>query len=88
MPIPMPASAVLDRYFLEMRGKVLEVAAALDRVERAAGAEQAVRDERLDLLKEAIATLTDGRADRASRVLTIFSDPYEPSWPRPTKNRR
>ncbi len=83
MPIPMTAEQVLDRYFLEMRCKVLDVAAALDRIERAAGGAAVLQDPRVDRLKKATQVLFDARPDRAQRVLMIFSDEYEPAWPRP-----
>ncbi len=84
MSIPMPAAAVLDRYFLEMRCKVLDVAAALDRIEQATHAQPAMRDSRLVKLRQAISVLLDEQSDRATRVQMIFSDPYEPKWERPT----
>jgi hypothetical protein len=84
MPIPMPASAVLDRYFLDMRSRILEVGAALDRVDRAEGGEQTAEDERLARLREAIRVLADGRPDRAERIQMIFSDDYADDWSRPS----
>jgi hypothetical protein len=85
MPIPMLAGAVLDRYFLEMRSKVLDVAAALDRIERAAEPQRSAADARMAKLRQAVEILLDARPDRAARVLAIFSDPYDPKWPRPAK---
>jgi hypothetical protein len=35
MPIPLDATEVLNREFLEIRAKLLEIAAALDRLDRA-----------------------------------------------------
>ena len=83
MSIPMSAAAVLERHFLEMRGRVLEVAASLDRIDRADGAAAVLQDERLEQLRQAIGTLVDGEPDRAGRVQAIFSDPYDPEWNRP-----
>ena len=37
MATPMTADEVLDREFLQIRGKTLELAAAFDRLNRAAG---------------------------------------------------
>ncbi len=34
MPTAMPAAEVLDREFLEIRAKILEIAASLDRLDR------------------------------------------------------
>ena len=85
MPTVMRADAVVHRYFLEMRAKVLDVAAALDRIERAEGVEHLRHDERLAKLRSAIEVLLDDQPNRAERVLMIFSDPYEPDWPRPAR---
>ena len=78
MPIPMSCADVLDQYFLEMRHKVLDVAAALDRVDRADG--DVSGDPRVDALKRAIAVLLEDAPGRAERVLTVFSDEYDPNW--------
>ena len=37
MSLPLSAPEVLSREFLEIRAKILEIAAAFDRLERAAG---------------------------------------------------
>lgn len=79
------ASDVLDRFFLEMRCKVVDLAAAFDRIDRAAGSAELVEDERLGQLREAVTALLELRADRAERVQMIFSDAYEPHWPRPAR---
>ena len=84
MPIPMSAQMVLDRYFLEMRCKVLDVAAGLDRLAQAPGFERVSGDQRLSKLKEAVSVLLDTGTDRAERIQMIFSDPYNSKWPRPS----
>lgn len=77
--LPLDRSAVIDRYFLEHRAKVLDIAAFLDRVDRAtpsAGeADRATEDFRLRSIRAAIAVLLDGGSDRARRVLELWSDP-------------
>lgn len=83
MPIPMTADQVLDRYFLEMRCKVMDVAAALDRMDRAGGTSAAGDDARLRNLHEAIRVLLDGEPRRADRIQMIFSDAYHADWKRP-----
>ena len=85
MAIPMSAEAILDRYFLEMRHKVLDLGAALDRIERAGDGGQVRQDARMAQLQQAIGVLTDGRPDRATRVHMAFSDPYDENWARPTQ---
>ena len=66
-----PRSAVIDRDFLEHRAKLIDLAAFLDRCERAKGSD----DFRLRALRAAIPLLIDGQAERARRVLESFSDP-------------
>ncbi len=78
MSIPMTASEVLDREFLEIRAKILEVAAALDRLERAEGSVS--EDPRLRRLLEAVERLREERADRAEQVQLLFSRPYQDDW--------
>lgn len=72
---PLSADEVLDLYFVEHRAKLIDVAAFLDRIDRAAGAEQAQRNHRLAALRGAIALLDDGQPDRARRILEHLSDP-------------
>jgi len=69
----MTREAVIDRYFLEHRQKVLDVAAFLDRVERASPACQE-DDYRMRALHRAMDILRDGQPQRARRVLETLSD--------------
>ena len=74
------AAEVLDRVFLEVRCKLLDTAASLDRIARSEGAELALRERRLQQIQEAIAILASAGADRAERIQMLFSDPYVPNW--------
>ncbi len=56
---------------MDARAKVIDLAAFMDRVERADGAE----DFRLKAFREAFEELHKGNADRAKRVLLSLSDP-------------
>jgi len=67
----MTRQQVLDLYFLDARFKLIELAAFLDRVDRAEG--QA--DFRLDAFRQALRELDDGEPDRARQVLVALSDP-------------
>jgi hypothetical protein len=87
MASPMTADSVLDRYFLDMRSKLLELAADLDRIEFADESERVAADARLAKLRDAIGVLTDQQSDRAARVQMIFSDAYETGWVRPSASR-
>ncbi len=70
----LTAKEVIDRYFLENRAKLIDLAAFLDRIDRAAGSEAAESDYRLRALFSALDVLTDGKTNRARRVLEVFSD--------------
>ena len=66
---PMTRQQVLDLYFLEARSKLLDIAAFLDRAERAAGGD----DPRLAAFGSALGQLRGG-SGRARRVLVCLSD--------------
>jgi len=74
----MTASQILDREFLEIRGKILEIAASLDRLDRADG--EIRSDRRLKLLREGLAVLTGSEDNRAERIQKIFSREYDQNW--------
>jgi hypothetical protein len=65
----MTKQQVLDLYFLDARHKLIEVAAFLDRVERADGKE----DFRVKNLRAALTKLN--KKNKAKEVLLAFSDP-------------
>ncbi len=67
------ADAVIEADFLAHRAKLIDLAAFLDRVERAAPG--AVEDFRMSALRSAIRILSDGEPDRARRTLEALSDP-------------
>jgi hypothetical protein len=68
----------LDEEFLTIRAKVLEVAAALDRLDRAEG--QTAGDPRRDGLADAVELLLSAEPDRAERVQLLFSRDFDPDW--------
>jgi hypothetical protein len=78
MPSPLPASECLDREFLEIRARLLQTAAALDRIERATG--DVASDPRLAKIAEALSVLAGRGSDRAERIQLIFSRRYEENW--------
>ena len=67
----MTRQQVLDLYFMENRAKLIDLAAFLDRVERAPGD----ADFRLDGFKQAMRHLSEDQPDRAKSVLLSLSDP-------------
>ena len=78
MPNATPAPQVLDREFLEIRAKLLELAASFDRLDRGAGSVAA--DRRTALIQEALAILAARTGDRAERIQLLFSRSYESDW--------
>lgn len=65
---------VLDLYFLEARCRLIDVAAFLDRVERAPGGAEGL-DFRWEGLRQALRHLAEVEPGRAERVLRTLSDP-------------
>ena len=80
MPTTQTAVELLDRHFLETRHHVLDIAAALDRIDRADDAAKTRSDVRYLQLAQAIGVLTDGKPDRAERIQMVFSLPYDEHW--------
>ncbi|UCF15491.1 MAG: hypothetical protein JSW59_18990 [Phycisphaerales bacterium] len=71
---PLTSRQVVDRYFLEHRAKLIDIAAFLDRVDRSGGMAAADIDYRVAALLRALDVLSQGQGDRAARILAIFSD--------------
>lgn len=78
MTLPMTAAEVLEREFLEMRAKLLELAASLDRMDRSDG--EVVNDRRLELIREGIQVLSSRHDDRAEQLQLLFSREYDDQW--------
>jgi hypothetical protein len=70
--------AVLDEEFLALRAKVLEIAAGLDRIDRAAGGP--LDDPRRERLGRAIRVLLAKEPDRAAQVQLLFSREFDEGW--------
>jgi hypothetical protein len=67
----MTRQQVLDLYFMENRAKLIDIAAFLDRIDRASGD----ADFRLDGFRRALAELGGAAPERARQVLLALSDP-------------
>jgi hypothetical protein len=78
MPIPLEAPEVLNREFLEIRAKLLEIAAAFDRLDRANG--NVADDPRLAGISEALSILASTDSARAERIQLVFSRAYDDQW--------
>lgn len=74
-PRPSPLSPVqlVDEYFIENRNRIIEVAAFLDRLDRA---DPAVRDDyRVRALADAIGVLASESPTRVRDIQMLMSDP-------------
>lgn len=78
MPASMPAPDVLNREYLEIRAKILEVAASLDRLDRGEG--DVTADPRYQQLLSGIELLKGNEPKRAEQVQLLFSLDYDPDW--------
>jgi hypothetical protein len=76
----MKREQVVDLYFMEARAKLIDLAAFLDRVDRAAGTD----DFRMTAFRQALQELPTGQTDRANRVLLSLSDPTTEPLPAAT----
>lgn len=70
---PLSPKELVDEYFIENRTKLLEIAAFLDRVDRA-DASYAARDFRMKAFAEALDALRGG-SSRLDRIQLLLSDP-------------
>ena len=62
---------ILDLYFLDARARLIDIAAFMDRVNRAEGE----TDFRYDQFQDALKALESDQPNRAENVLLAFSDP-------------
>ncbi len=74
----LTSQVVLDHEYLPVRAKILEIAASLDRLQRAPG--KLDGDSRWRQLRSAIELLLDQEEGRAERVQLLFSRPYDHQW--------
>lgn len=78
MPASMNAEKVLDREFLEIRAKILELAASFDRLDRGEGSVR--NDRRMRLIHQGLSLLQQDSADRAEQLQLLFSREYDANW--------
>ncbi len=77
------ANEILDDTFLDIRAKLLEVAADFDRIDRASDAGAKLTGsalERREKLAEAARLLLSEGPDRAERFQKLFSREYDSTW--------
>jgi hypothetical protein len=78
MPGQRDSNRVFEEDFLPLRAKLIEIAASLDRIDRAGGS-FALEGKRAQVY-EAIRALLTPDDDRAEQIQRIFSRPYEDNW--------
>lgn len=81
--MPLTAAELVDEYFIETRNRVLEVAAFLDRIDRAGGV---TGDFRMRALEDALQALISSSATRVAQIQMLLSDPT--TEPRPALDRK
>jgi hypothetical protein len=69
---PLSREQIVGQYFLEHRARLLDIAAFLDRLDRAASG--GAPDFREQALLQALRLVADGGPQRTARVLNLFSD--------------
>ena len=67
----MTHKEAVDRYFLEHRAKVLDIAAFLDRLDRCDSVQS---DYRIDALRKCVKVLLEENDSRTEKILNILSD--------------
>jgi len=71
---PLTATQLVDEYFIENRNRLLELAAFLDRIDRA-DARISASDFRMQVFQEGIAALTGAAPNRLTHIQMLLSDP-------------
>ena len=72
------AEKVLAEEFHSARSKILDLAATLDRLERATGSVE--NASQMQLLSQGLKILCDDEFDKARRVQLLMSRQYDPEW--------
>lgn len=73
-PAPLSATQLADEYFIENRNRLIEIAAFLDRLDRA-DPSIATRDFRIRAFADALACLSTAGPTRVADIQALLSDP-------------
>lgn len=76
--MPRTAQEVMSQEFLQIRAKILEIAAFYDRI--AETDDPAGEAQQLELLQAGCRILDDQQPDKAARVQLLFSREYDQQW--------
>ncbi len=77
-PAARDAQKILTEEFFIARSKILDLAATLDRLDRANGSVDQLQQRKL--LQQGMEILLDDQPDKAKRVQLLMSRPYDPDW--------
>jgi hypothetical protein len=72
------AAQIIAEEFMIARAKIVELAATLDRIERASGNVEDSRN--MQLLVQGMHILIDDQFEKAKRVQLLMSRDYNPNW--------
>ncbi len=72
------ASEVLEQEFLQVRAKILEVAAFFDRLGEAPAS--TINADQLELLQKGCEILNDDSDNKAAQIQLLFSREYKDDW--------
>jgi hypothetical protein len=78
MPTSSTATNILDREFLDIRSKLIDLAASFDRIQRAQGS--TAGDPRMDKITQALQILAYQTPSRTEQIQILFSLPYDEHW--------
>jgi hypothetical protein len=78
MAASLSAVEILDREFLAIRSRLIDLAAMLDRIDRAGDSAQ--HDPRRAQVHGSLEVLTRNATDRAEQIQKLFSLPYREGW--------
>ncbi len=70
------AKEVLDREYLTARAKLIDLAAFLDRIDRAGGCD----DPRLETIRDGLGIVASAVSDRTEQIQLLFSLPHQDDW--------
>lgn len=70
---PLTAKELMDMYYLDMRSAILETAAMFDRIERASGGAEALRDIRIHNILKGCEIIKNSSKTRAEDILNLLS---------------
>jgi hypothetical protein len=74
----MDSKQILDREFLEIRSRILDVASSLDRIQRADS--DVSNDPRMQKLTNALQIVLTDDPHRAEKIQMLFSRQYDEHW--------